>query len=429
MARKIQLKYGGRELSIALPDSLDWRLCAPKDAPATGDLRAALAASLEAPVASPALREAATGGKKITIVVCDETRLMRTRDFLPHLLDYLNSCGVADSSMDILVAYGSHPRISDEAARELLGAEVCSRLRVHHHDCRDEAGLVWLGETSQGVPVKVNRIVVESDMVITAGGAMHHYFAGFGGGRKMIVPGCAGFDTILANHRLTLNPEKGACLHPNCESGVLDGNPVHEAALEAARMVGEVFTLNVVLNPEGEVAHFVSGELDAAHRCACELVDKIYAVDLPGRVGLVVASCGGHPCDIDLIQMHKGVHHAARSLRDGGDLIICGKATNGTGSPTFAHWFDYPGLEAMAAAIREDYTLNAHTAYAMRQKAERIRISLLSSLDVSFVHKMGITPVESLQKTIDEAASSLGAGSTALIIPQANQTLQKLKQD
>jgi len=424
MNNQTTLKYGDDCLKISLPAGLNRRVIAPADTPAVKNIRACLTASLESPVSSRTLREKARGAQKIVIVVCDQTRPTKTADYLPHLLDYLNSCGVPDTSIDLLIAYGSHKRISDEDTGGLLGEAACSRVRVHHHDCRDEAALVSLGETSQGVSVRVNRLLVESDLVIPTGGVMHHYFAGFGGGRKMIVPGCAGLDTILANHRLALNPQAGeGLLHPNCDSGILDGNPVHEAALEAARTAGEIFTINTVQNPRGEIAHFVAGELDAAHRRACEIADEMFSIEIREPADLVIASCGGHPYDIDFIQMHKGVHHAARAVRDGGLLVICGEAKNGIGSPTFERWFDCPGLDETAAAIRRDYTLNAHTAYAMKKKVERINISLLSSLDPSFVRKMGIVPIDSFQDAIDEAVSSLCRGHAALIIPRANKTV------
>ncbi len=422
MPEKIKLRYGGDALEIALPDGCDWRTVSPKGAEPLEDIRAALLASMDTPVGSPPLGEIVQDARSVAVVVCDSTRPIPTRDFLPHLLDYLNECGVGDSAIDVIIAYGTHRRMSDEETRALLGERACGRVRINHHDCRDETHLVDLGTTSQGLPVRVNKLVAQADIVITTGGVAHHYFAGFGGGRKTIVPGCAAHDTILANHRLVLQ-ERGMLLHPHCRSGVLGGNPVHEAALEAARMAGDVFSVNIVLNPDGQIAHFFSGALDGSHRRACEEANEIFTARLDGQATLVLASCGGAPADTDLIQMHKGIDHAASAVRDGGRLIICGAAENGVGSATFERWFDYPDLPSMAAAVRADYTLNAHTAYAMREKAERIRISLFSGLDPELVRRMGITPIDSVQNALDEAAQE--ASGAAYVIPTAALTVTR----
>ncbi len=422
MRDKIHLKYGRESIALDLSAGSEWVELRPDDVMAMPNERLGLYASLEAPVGCAPLREALCGVRRVAVVVSDATRPVPTRRFLPYILDYLNAAGLLDHAIDVLIAYGSHRMMSDAETAALLGENIARRVRVHHHDCRDEARLVDLGTTSQGLPVRLNRLLAEADLVIATGGVAHHYFAGFGGGRKALVPGCAAHETILANHRLVLQ-DNGELLCPRCRSGVLDGNPVHEAALEAARMAGKIFAVNVVLNSSGEIAHFISGALDASHRRACEIVDALYTKKIDAPVKLVLASCGGWPADTDLIQMHKAIDHAAEAVGDGGVLIICGAAENGVGSSTFERWFDYSDLPTMAAAIRRDYTLNAQTAYAMRQKAARIKICLQSGLEPEFVRRMGLMPVESIK---DALADTLSDAKRAYIIPDASRTLVRI---
>lgn len=424
---QLSLQYGTGKTSIELPKNLRPVLLEPAQAPSVGDVAVALKRSVEKSIESPPLAKLVGRDTQVVIVVSDATRSTAAHVFLEPLINLLNKYGAHDDAITILIAYGSHERHEPEEIRALLGPAVARRINVEHHDCFDEHMLIPIGETSQGVPVAVNRLLTEGSLVISTGAVNYHYFAGYGGGRKSIVPGCAAYDTICANHRLTLSAEAGFLINMFCDDGVLDENPVHEAALEAAQMVPNVFLLNVVLNPSGEICGVFAGDLDAAHRKACAMVDRIYRVTAAGPFDIVIASCGGFPHDRNVIQMHKGIHHAAQIVEKGGDLVICGEARDGLGSETFAQWFDIDSLEEMAEQIRENYTLNAHTAYAMRQKAARIKIHLKSLIADDFVSKMGLTPVEDMQRTVDELIARYGSPSLA-VIPDANLLLPVLTQ-
>ncbi len=426
---KLSLPYGSEKIPLCVPDGVPCVLLEPAQVPAVGDVRSELKGRVENPTDAAPLADMVRPDSEIVILVSDATRRTAADVILPPLLDLLNDYGAKDDDITILIACGSHERHSPGEIRALLGTAVTGRIHnIEHHDCYDEHMLIPLGSTSQGVPVAINRIVLESDLVIATGAVNFHYFAGYGSGRKAIVPGCAGFETILANHRLTLSdvPEITGPLNPYCDSGVLDENPVHEAALEAARMVENVFLLNTVLNAAGEICDIFAGDLDAAHREACKTVDEIYGVEAAEPFDLVIASSGGFPHDVNLIQMHKGIHHATGVLREGGHLVFLGEARDGVGSATFAQWFDFDTPEEMAAAMRSGYTLNAHTAYAMREKARRFDISLMSMLTEDFVREMGLRPVSDLQSRVNEIIGKLGSPRTALI-PHANLLLPVLK--
>ncbi|RKY23833.1 MAG: nickel-dependent lactate racemase, partial [Planctomycetota bacterium] len=269
-----------------MPAGIRCALLEPPWVAAVSDVPSELRGRVENPIDAAPLGDVVRPGSEIVIVVSDATRRTAADVILPPLMDILNEYGVKDDDITILIAYGAHEQHSPDEIRALLGATVTSRINnIEHHDCYDEHMLIPLGETSLGVPVAINRIVLESDLVIATGAVNYHYFAGYGGGRKAIVPGCAAYETILANHRLTLSDMADVTgpLNPYCDSGVLDENPVHETALEAARMVKNVFLLNVVLNAAGEVCGIFAGDLDAAHREACGMVDEIYRADVVER--------------------------------------------------------------------------------------------------------------------------------------------------
>ena len=257
------LPYGSGQMTFTLP--ADWQVREVpfrryfKVAQPEGAVREALAH----PIASPPLREAVKPGEKVCILVNDSTRKARTDLFLPLVLDELNRGGVADADVFLVFATGSHRRVTPDEMEALAGPRVAGQVAMYSHDCHDDGMLTFLGHTFRRTPVFINTRVVQADRRILTGSVVFHWFAGFGGGRKVMVPGVAGYETIRRNHALLLAP--GARI------GVLDGNPVHEDLLEATRMVGADFLLNTVLDPDGDLWGVFAGELEAAHRAACDL--------------------------------------------------------------------------------------------------------------------------------------------------------------
>lgn len=418
----VALAYGGRSVRFSLPDSfsvqeLRLREVSPRQAPQT-----AIDEALDDPIGSRPMEEIFRRGERTVIVVPDGTRQARAPVYMPVLVDRLNRLGIADTDIRVLIATGSHRTPEPSEFTTLVGDSIAQRVKVIAHNSRDDAALVHLGDTIYGTPVWVNRRVVQCERLIVTGTITHHYFAGYGGGPKMIVPGCAGYETIRINHSRILSVEHGG-IHPKCDLGVIEGNPVQEDIRDAMKFVAVDWLLHTILNAKGEIVEVVAGDLFAAHAAGCRQVDELYRVPVQERADIVVASCGGYPKDIDFIQAHKSLHNAFRALKPGGSLILFAECRNGIGSPTFLEWFQHRTPEAMTAAVVRDYKLNGHTAVATLQKATAARIVLVSELPAEQVRHMGLHPAANPTEAWRQASAGLPRDASVVVIPHASLTI------
>ncbi len=422
----VTLAYGHDSTQLEIPDSHPVRELrlrqAPPEVPATEAIRAAL----ESPIAAKPMAEIFRRGERTVIIVPDGTRQAQTPTYLPVLLDRLNELGISDTDIRIVIATGSH-RVPEPAEFPLLvGEEAAARVKILAHDCRDDSSLVYLGDTVFGTPVWLNRTVVQGERLVVTGTIIHHYFAGYGGGPKMILPGCAGYETIRTNHARTISVENGG-VHPRCELGVIDGNPVQEDLRDAMKFVSVDWLLHTILNPSGEIVGVVAGEMLSAHAAGCRQVDALYCIPLQEQADIVVASCGGFPKDVNFVQAHKSLHNAFRAVKPGGSLILFAECRNGIGSPTFMKWFRYPTPQAMAEALVENYELNGHTALATLQKARAAHIFLVSDLDPQDVRRMGLHPARDAGEAWSMATEGRSSDATVVIIPHASLTVPQPK--
>jgi len=394
------IPYGQGELSVELPSGCAVETLEPPARPALDDPAAALVRALNEPVAGRPLGELLGPQAHVAIVVADWTRACAYPELLPPLLDELNRSGITDDAIALLIAYGTHARQSDEATRNLYGDQVCRRVAIVHHDC-DAADLVEVGMTPAGTRIALNRRYVEADVAITVGPVGFHYFAGFGGGPKLVFPGLASRDAILANHARAADQ---MLTQPQRLTGDLDKNVCARDIREAVKLRPPAFSVQCLLNERGAPSAIVAGRWDAAHDAACDRLRETAMIDVTARYDLVVASCGGWPRDINLIQAHKSIDNACELLRDGGTLLVAARCDEGVASDTFLAWFDLDE-HALADKLRRGYELHGGTALAMRRKARRCRIYMKSDLPDAIVRQIGITPAPDLQAALDEALS------------------------
>jgi lactate racemase len=281
---------------------------------------------------------------------------------------------------------------------------------------------VTIGTTSRGTPVEINRLLVDCDRVILVGAIGFHYFAGFSGGRKALLPASASERSIQANHLLAFDAAS-LSRTPGVESGRLDGNPVSEDMEEAARLFGPAFLVNTVLDASDRITALYAGDVRAAHRHGCAEYLEAHRVAAPERRSVVIASCGGAPRDINMIQSHKALEHARVVLEDGGDLVLLAACPEGLGRPDFLDWFVPGGAHATARRLLDSYKLNGQTAWGIRWKTERYRVRLVSGLPPDTVRRMGMIPHASLLEAVAAAADGPG-----WIIPHALGTLPVLRE-
>lgn len=366
-----------------------------------------------------------TRGEKVVIVASDITRYTGSEFYLPLLVDRLNQAGIIDRDMEIVVALGIHRHQSEQEHKKILGA-LHGRIRVTDHDCDNPGKLVYLGNTSTGIGVEINRSVAEADRVILTGTIGFHYFAGFGGGRKSILPGVASRRACMASHFNVLNPEPARGKNPFAVTGVLDGNPVHQAMVEACAMVEPDFIFNTVLSPDKRIIAAFAGDWREKHLQGCRYYAEHFSCRISEKADLVVVSCGGFPKDINFIQAHKSMEYASHALKDGGVMILLARCNDGYGHDTFHRWFRFKDLDSLENELREHYEINGQTAYATLQKAQRFRVILVSDLPLDEVEQMGMSPAVNLDEAMDKAVTSLPPDFKAYVIPEGGNVLPVL---
>ena len=421
--QKILLKYGDRELACPVADA---EVLVPREMPGGMTPEARVAAALDAPLGTPRLEEIVGPGERVLIVTSDITRATGSEIYLPLLVERLQRAGVPESRIAVLIALGIHRKQTDAEHRKILGP-LYGRVAVYDHECDVPDELVDLGTTASGIPLALNRRLFEADRVVVTGTAGFHYFAGFGGGRKGLVPGVASRETCMATHFAVFNPPEVGGRHPQAVTGVLDGNPVHHALLEAARSVRCDFLFNTVLSPAKQIVAAYAGELEQAHLAACRQVDELYRVELESPADLAIVSCGGHPKDINFIQAHKALDYGVNALRPGGTLILLAACPDGHGNATFADWFEHPDLDSFERALRAGYEINGQTAFATRIKTGNWRVILISEFDREATRHLGMEKAEDLDDALRMAYTGLPDSPCTVVIPDGGSVLPRVR--
>jgi nickel-dependent lactate racemase len=413
------LKYGESCLPCPVANATLLSAARPEQFPVPAE---AIGAALAAPLGSPSLNEIVAPGEQVVIVTSDITRYTGSEHYLPLLAAELNRCGITDADLTILVSLGIHRPQTEAEHRRIVGP-LFGRVQVVDHDCDDPAMLVDLGRTASGLPVQINRRVMEADRVIVTGTIGLHYFAGFGGGRKGLVPGVASRATCMATHFAIFNPPQIGGRHPAARPAVLNGNPVHEAILEAARMVKPDFLLNTVLSADKQMAGVFCGDLEQAHLAGCSLARQLYTVPLAKLADLAIVSCGGYPKDINFIQAHKALDYGVQAVRPGGTVILLAACPDGFGNPTFFDWFRHQELDAFEAALRQHYQINGQTAYATLCKARTWRIILVSAFSREQTARMGMEKAADLDQALQMAYERVPDDAEVVVIPDGGTVL------
>ncbi len=323
----------------------------------------------------------------VGIVISDKTRLCQYPVYLPLLTEVLSEHGLHAKDITFYIAYGTHPAQTRQECLTSYG-DTYNRFRFVHHNSKDDEHLIELGITARGTRVKILKEVMEQDLLITFGAILHHYFAGFGGGRKLLVPGLGGYETILQNHRLFLDFENRK-LREGCLSGNLDDNPLALDLEEINSLLPERLEIHAILNSRKEVCETHVGNGYGDFRKACKRYDHFFRSAEEKLYNMVVASAGGYPKDINFIQAHKSIHNAASFVKDNGTLIIFAECRDGIGNQAFMNLFKLGGWDPIFEKMQEKYENNAGTALAMIDKCRRINIHFVTSLDKETCDLMG----------------------------------------
>lgn len=369
--------------------------------------------ALKNPIGTPKLSALAQPGRKVAIVTSDISRPFPAWQVLPSVLDELTAAGIPDRDITVVFALGSHRKHTPQEMEKLVGREVLNRVRCVDSDPED---CIHMGQTRRGTPVDITRMVAEADFRICLGNIEFHYFAGYSGGAKAIMPGVSTPEAIQRNHRMMVSQD--AC------AGKLAGNPIREDIEEAGNICGIDFIVNAVLDEHKQIVFAVAGDVTQAHREGCRYLDRMYRVQIPGQADIVIVSQGGAPKDANLYQTQKALDNAKHAVRKGGTVIVVGACPEGLGSAKFENWLTQaPTAHSMVERIGREFELGGHKAAAIALVLENAAIDLVSEMDPDFVRSIFMTPRKSVQEALDAAFEKYGPDASVIAMPYGGSTL------
>ena len=420
------LAYGEETVVLRCPHNHAPQVIEGRPQKPCTDIAAAARKALAAPIGAAPLKEIVGPDQTVAVIVSDITRQWLRYDlFLPVLLDALNEAGVPDDKITLVVALGAHRPQSEAEHAVVYGEEAVRRAKLVQSRVQAQDAYEYIGTTTRGTPVSLNKAVLSADKVILTGGITYHSMAGFGGGRKAILPGIAAYDTIQANHRLCLDPVPGRGINALCASGSLDENPMHQDMLEIARMAEPDFLFNVLMTAEGEVAGFVAGHWESAWLEGCRQIEAQFGIPIDGQTDVAVASAGGYPKDINFYQGSKAVENVCLAVRPGGVIIALLECRDMQEPPDFWQWFKHDSLEAMEEALRREFTVPGFVALKLGYIARNQHVIIVTRPEhAPWFAKAGMKVASTLEEALTQGAALVGKEDWSLsVFPHAAATL------
>jgi nickel-dependent lactate racemase len=417
---KVKLAYGESGLVVDLP--LDrTTVVAPRRVAAVRDARDAVLDALRRPTVGAPLRDRVRPGQRVAISICDGTRPQPRHVMVPAVLDELEGVIDADDVV-VLVATGTHRGNSPAELESMLGREVLDRVRVVNHDARDDASLRWVGRLAGDVPVWLNREWLDADVRITTGFVEPHFFAGFSGGPKMVAPGLAGLDTVLALHDARRIGDERATW------GVTVGNPVHDAVRAIATSTGVDFAVDVLLDRDQRIVDVFAGDLLEEHAAACASARRVAMVRVPAAFDVVVTTNAGFPLDQNLYQCVKGMAAGASVVRPGGMLICVAECRDGF--PDHGSYREVLTSEASPRALLRAIEARSTTVPDQWQVQVQARVQMKARV---VVHTNGLTAADlgvahlehstDVSATVRDELARLGPEAIVCVLPEGPQTI------
>lgn len=394
------MKYSDTEFSVSLdPQQVVAEVHANTVELPKRTVREHIEYALDHPIGAGPIEEAVQVGDKVCILISDVTRRwQQPSTYLPILVERLNRAGIPDEDILILCATGTHRRQTEEEHISLVGEDLYRRIRFMDHQCDDKEHLTYMGTTSRGTPVWLNSYAMACDKLILTGGVVYHFLAGFGGGRKSVVPGIAGRETINTNHNNALNHGLGSGSNPRvCNGNMGEDNPFHSDLVECAAFAKPAYLLNVIVDDNYQIVGAFAGDWQKAHQEAAKVVKQMDGVPIPHRAPLVIASAGGFPKDINLYQTSKTLSNALAAVAPGGTMILLSQCREGFGDPDCeAQICSYDTMEEREKALRADFSIGGFVGFLFAETSENYHLILVTDI-----------PSERFQRTKIQVAGTL----------------------
>ena len=402
----VELPYGDKSFPFDY-DPLRFEVLERKDSQPTALSDVEIGEAFDSPIESETLDQILKPGESVLIVVSDATRATASAQIVNLLVRRIIQNGIAPGDIAILFATGIHRAVRQDEKRELLTPFIVQRIRTIDHNPTAGDHLVSYGTTHRGISVELNRALSEFDHTIITGAIGFHYFAGFTGGRKSICPGLGSTATIRQTHMLALDFESNS-RRQGVGLGLLEGNAVHEECEEIASMIRISFSINTVVNERGQAIKVYAGDWKEAHRVGCLEYLQDRSITISQKRDCVVASCGGMPYDINLIQGHKALEMASLACVDGGTIVLLAECRDGLGRANFLKWFDGGSAAELSRRLHHEYEVNGQTAWSLLSKTERFSVFLISSLPDEQVRQMNMIPAPNLDAVLSQVRDVSG---------------------
>lgn len=411
---KIEFGYDKRKINLDLPDENVIAVLKPNELSDVSEIVEIdeIERAMNDPIGSLILEKIVTPGEMVAIITSDITRPVPSYKLLPPILNRLYHAGIRKEDITIVFALGSHRPHTEKEMRTMVGDEIFESVL-----CIDSIDdFIMVGTSSTGTPFEIFGPVVRADRRICIGNIEFHYFAGYSGGAKAIMPGVSTRKAISANH--------SKMVMTGAVAGTLDGNPVREDIEEVANFIPIDFLVNVILDEKKHIVKCVCGHHVKAHRMGCQYLDEMYRVDIPAKADIVIVSPGGYPKDINLYQAQKALDNAKHAVKDGGIVIWLASCKEGLGEHTFEKWLlGHKDAKDMISHIQANFQLGGHKAAAIAIVLESARIFLVSDLNDVFVGRCHLEPFGDADAALHEAFKSLGKNARIIAMPYGGSTL------
>jgi nickel-dependent lactate racemase len=412
---EVWLPYGKVEICARIPAKNYLGKIEPKEKSPPSDPQTEIIRALKNPIGSKPLSNIVSPDSTIALVVDDTMHTTPNSLILPAIMDELNSSGVKDTDLTIIIARGSQRTINHGEMENLLGGEILERFNVvsHNPSSKDHT---YIGTTSFGTKVHLDNVFLKADVKILASQISLHSYAGYDGGRKSVLPGLSSKETIQNNH--------GMILHQKARTGVLNGNPVHEDMVQASKLSKVDFALNVVSNHKMELVKAFAGDLYSTFHEGVKLVDEMYKISVDRRADIVVTSAGGYPHDVTFNQAYEGIHNALNAVKRGGIIILTAECAEKNGNEPFYEWMTkFKDLRKTERAIKRRFAFGGHKAYLLKKALQRAHIILVSVMPDYYVTAFNLKTARIVNDALLQAFEIAGKNAKVWVMPHGNLTL------
>lgn len=422
--KKYEFAYGRTTKTFEIEESDVIKEVVTQEFPVMEDIKQGVLDAIYNPIGLDPIDKIIKPGDTVAFICNDLTRVANSFDFMPVLVNEMNKLGVPDENMHILFSLGTHRNMTHEEMVEAVGAEVAGRLKMYNNECKKDEDFEYFGTTSRGTPVWVNKHLCHVDHVILTGSIVQHYFSGYGGGRKAILPGCTAMETTRVNHSFMLDP--------NAQLGKLHGNPCYEDQIEGVKLFAKgrsLFLFNAVLNAHHQFLRMFAGDYITAHLEACKFVDQVYGCVIPKKADLVIVSCTGYPKDINVYQMQKTMDNAACAVRKDGVVILLAECEEGSGSVVLEETFRRLGsFEAIRDELKDNFKIGANKAFAIARPIQGARYILVTGLDRQLAKDMLFTAaVDTVEEALEIAKKYVGEHPATVLMPEGSLTVPRVE--